>query len=230
MKMSVEDPVWYDGGNAPSSSLIPGMSIPPVTESSLEELDLWDRMSSSAYCVSVSWSLSNPQHQRLSESLSVSKGYVHWIVKNVYGAINTTPEIFSTQRRISLSSAVPLFTDEANKIVSFEREKTRFLEGIIKRFNIRSATAVLKYLETHLKLLPVLKKLPEMATRYFESVSEIALDLRPDVDGSGPPELFVYIVTGHSAREAWERLREMEESWWYDVVGNETVNLHVEFI
>jgi len=78
-------------------------------------------------------------------------------------------------------------------------------------------------------LIPLLKKIPGEVKHYFENIVKIILELRPDLDGNSPSELFVYIVTKNGADEAWKNMQALEEKWWFEEVGNNPVNIDVEF-
>ncbi len=106
---------------------------------------------------------------------------------------------------------------------------TQKLSTIEDVFALRSPAAVREHLDAHPGIAELLSRVPEHARRRFGADVRFVLDMRQDRDGSGPPELFAYIVTSLSADEAWDRMVELEETWWFDVVGDEKVYLHVEF-
>lgn len=126
------------------------------------------------------------------------------------------------------SSAVPGNIPVANKPVlrSVPLNELRELEGL---YEFRGGKAVSRFLTEHQDVLSLLKKIPEIAENYFQSIEKMVIDLRADPKGASHPQLFVYIVTNHDAEEAWKRLREIEDEWWFEAVGEAMVNLHVEF-
>ncbi len=145
-------------------------------------------------------------------------------------------EVFWSHDKISAlwkaetrSSAVPGNIPVANKPVlrSVPLDELHELEVL---YEFRGAKAVSIFLTEHQDVLPLLKQIPEITKRYFENILKFVLELRPDLDGNNPPELFVYIVNNHSAEEAWERMRKLEDEWWLDAVGDALVNIHVEFV
>lgn len=96
-------------------------------------------------------------------------------------------------------------------------------------FEVRNRKAVGDFLSRRPALLPLLLEAPERAKRFFGTGVAFVLDVRVDRESQGPSELFIYILTEHTAHEAWKRLRELEDSWWLEAVEDRPVNLHVEF-
>ncbi len=107
---------------------------------------------------------------------------------------------------------------------------TQNLSTIEDVFALRSPAAVREHLDAHPEIADLLSRVPEHARRHFGTDVRLVLDMRPDRDGSGPPELFAYIVTSLSGKEAWHRMCELEEGWWFDAVGDLPVNIDVEFV
>lgn len=102
------------------------------------------------------------------------------------------------------------------------------LSNLKECYELRTPAAVHEYLRTKPVLADVLCRLPEQSRRHFGSGSRLALEVCPDREGSGPPELYAHVVTTLPPEEAWDRLLALEEDWWLDAVGDGPVNLHVE--
>ncbi len=95
-------------------------------------------------------------------------------------------------------------------------------------YEIRTEAEARAYLGARPALLEVLGQLPEQARRHFGDGVRLALEVCPDREGSGPPELYAHIVTALSVDDAWDRMLALEEDWWLDAAGEEPVTLHVE--
>ena len=96
-------------------------------------------------------------------------------------------------------------------------------------YEMRTETEARAYLRARPALREVLGQLPEQARRHFGDGVRLALEVCPDREGSGPPELYAHIVTALPVDDAWDRMLALEEDWWLDAAGEEPVTLHVEF-
>ncbi len=95
-------------------------------------------------------------------------------------------------------------------------------------YEMRTEAAARAYLRARPGLCRALGQLPEQARRYFGDDVRLALEVCPDREGSGPPELYAHIVTALPVQDAWDKMLELEEDWWLDAAGEEPVTLHVE--
>ncbi|MDF0552111.1 hypothetical protein [Kamptonema sp. UHCC 0994] len=89
------------------------------------------------------------------------------------------------------------------------------IEQIEKLYTLRERSEVLKFLDNHPFLVPVLLEAPENIRDYFPDNSLI-LDMAIDPESSSPDDdkLVLLIATDIDADESVERLWELDNAWW----------------
>lgn len=89
------------------------------------------------------------------------------------------------------------------------------IEQIEKLYTLRERSEVLKFLDNHPFLVPVLLEAPEKIRDYFPGDSLI-LDMAIDPESSSPEDdrLVLLIATDIEADESVDRLWELDNAWW----------------
>jgi hypothetical protein len=102
-----------------------------------------------------------------------------------------------------------------------------------QHYTFRRRNQVIKFLETHPFLAPLILEAYERILAYFgPSVKTTVLEVVSDPEAEGYDELFILIQTNLTPDEALARLRRLDQEWWLDAsVGTQCLlNIDVEYV
>lgn len=102
-------------------------------------------------------------------------------------------------------------------------------EPLERRFTFEDEKAVREFLKRHQALVPLLPEVAQQLSRYFDEQALPRLELVPDYEGDGEPELFVIVTTSLPIDEALARLRRFDDEWWLRAMDRAHGKLSVDF-
>lgn len=97
-------------------------------------------------------------------------------------------------------------------------------------YSFRNSSEVLQFLENNVFLIPLLYEINSRIKEYFP-LSKNILEVINDPDTEDNTYLVIFINTGITAREAFNRLKLFDESWWLraSTKSNKKLFINVEF-
>lgn len=91
------------------------------------------------------------------------------------------------------------------------------LKSVIAAFNLMNSSLVIRFLRENLHLVRLILTARSKIADYFGQTTPLALSIAQDPD-EGAEELYFFIQTKLSAKEAVPLLEEFEEAWWLDAL------------
>ncbi len=105
-------------------------------------------------------------------------------------------------------------------------------DGLDRRFNLRDAPAVRRFLGRSADLISLLDEAFFQLQKQFGRDVSIALEVISDPEGEDAEELFGYVSTALAIEDAIARLDRFDESWFLDhlpILGGR-LNFNLEFL
>lgn len=111
--------------------------------------------------------------------------------------------------------------------VSIDRTE---IEQIEKLYTLRERSDVLKFLDNHPFLVPILLQAPDKIRDYFPDNSLI-LDMAIDPESSSPDDdkLVLLIATDIDADESVDRLWELDNAWWLNAARRSQHKMFIDW-
>ena len=103
-----------------------------------------------------------------------------------------------------------------NRQDSFRSQDRQHTHEILEKFTVTNSERVRFYLASHPSLKPILQQAHDFIHELFNDV-EIELKIVSDAEIQDDKTLALYIRAHMDIGEAWERLRQIEDSWYINL-------------
>lgn len=141
-------------------------------------------------------------------------------------------DVVSVPRSVALSEPLEkelIWRESGASIVRFRDREVQMLEEL---YVFRRRMEVLRFLDVHPFLVPLLLEAYAKIGRYFEPYHEVFLEVISDPEATNDRQLFAFIGTRLSPDQALDSLERFDEEWWLDVLDQAQGKLciDVEFL
>lgn len=105
-------------------------------------------------------------------------------------------------------------------------------EILARDYEIKNPEQVAEFIGENLFLLDLLEEIPSKIYQYFGSSQKLSLKISHEPDFPQSPELWIYVLTGLSAKEALPILGKFDEEWWLENMDRSAwkLNINLKFV
>lgn len=141
-------------------------------------------------------------------------------------------DVVSVPRSVALSEPLEkelIWRQSGASIFRFWDREVQMLEEL---YVFRRRMEVLRFLDVHPFLVPLLLEAYAKIGRYFEPYHEVFLEVISDPEATNDRQLFAFIGTRLPPDEALDSLEPFDEEWWLDTLDEARGKLciDVEFL
>lgn len=127
-------------------------------------------------------------------------------------------KIYEAQNRASSAGVHKMPNFQLHKLPAAKIKDEDKLKSVIAAFTLMNSSLVIKFLREHLYLVNLILTARSKIADYFGQSTPLALSLAQYPD-EGAEELYLFIQTKLSAKEALPLLELFEENWWLDTLS-----------